>query len=161
MPGNDGRPRSDRGRGPTLSGMDTANDLADARLARFLAEEPVIWLSTVRPDGAPHLVPTWFAWDGETLAYTCEVVMCEALSGGNEQEGRVIGGVLDALEYVALAPDGARRAAEARRTGRSAPVARSLADALIAATAWTLGATLVTRNPRDFERLGIPVLPYD
>lgn len=47
--------------------MDTTNDLAEARLARFLAEEPVIWLSTVRPDGTPHLVPTWFAWDGETV----------------------------------------------------------------------------------------------
>jgi len=47
--------------------MDTANDLADARLSRFLAEEPVIWLSTVRPDGSPHLVPTWFAWDGESV----------------------------------------------------------------------------------------------
>lgn len=47
--------------------METANDLADARLARFLAEEPVIWLSTVRPDGTPHLVPTWFAWDGESI----------------------------------------------------------------------------------------------
>jgi PPOX class probable F420-dependent enzyme len=26
--------------------------------------EPVIWLSSTRDDGAPHLVPTWFAWDG-------------------------------------------------------------------------------------------------
>lgn len=50
-----------------LTRMDTTNDLADARLARFLAEEPVIWLSTVRPDGTPHLVPTWFAWDGATV----------------------------------------------------------------------------------------------
>ena len=47
--------------------MDTTTDLAAARVDRFLAEEPVIWLSTVRPDGAPHLVPTWFAWDGETI----------------------------------------------------------------------------------------------
>ncbi len=72
----------------------------------------------------------------------------------------MIGGVLDALEYVALAPDGARWAAEARRTGRPAPGARSLADALIAATAWSLAATVVTRNPRDFERVGICVLRY-
>jgi PPOX class probable F420-dependent enzyme len=28
----------------------------------------VIWLSTIRGhDGAPHLVPTWFAWDGEAI----------------------------------------------------------------------------------------------
>jgi PPOX class probable F420-dependent enzyme len=38
-----------------------------ARLDRFLSEEPVVWLSTVRPDGAPHLVPIWFTWDGSSL----------------------------------------------------------------------------------------------
>lgn len=47
--------------------MDTRSDLAAARLDRFLREEPVIWLSTVRPDGAPHLVPTWFTWDGAVI----------------------------------------------------------------------------------------------
>jgi PPOX class probable F420-dependent enzyme len=41
--------------------------LADARLDRFLTREPVVWLSTVRPDGAPHLVPIWFTWDGTSL----------------------------------------------------------------------------------------------
>jgi PPOX class probable F420-dependent enzyme len=50
-----------------LAAMDTTTDLAAARVDRFLREEPVVWLSTVRPDGAPHLVPTWFAWDGETI----------------------------------------------------------------------------------------------
>ena len=108
--------------------------------------------------GANELVDQLFE-NGETF-YTCDVVMCEALSGGDETERRVVRGVLDALEYVAITPIGARWAAEARRSGRSAPGARSLADALIAATAWSLGATLVTRNPRDFERQGIPVLRY-
>ena len=41
--------------------------LAAARLDRFLSSEPVVWLSTVRPDGAPHLVPIWFTWDGSSL----------------------------------------------------------------------------------------------
>ncbi len=50
-----------------LRAMDVTTDLAAARVDRFLREEPVVWLSTVRPDGAPHLVPTWFAWDGETI----------------------------------------------------------------------------------------------
>jgi PPOX class probable F420-dependent enzyme len=39
----------------------------ELRTRRFLAEEPVIWLSTVREDGLPHLVPVWFWWDGETV----------------------------------------------------------------------------------------------
>jgi PPOX class probable F420-dependent enzyme len=45
--------------------MDTP--LVTARIVRFLEQEPVVWLSTVRPDGQPHLVPTWFWWDGEAL----------------------------------------------------------------------------------------------
>jgi PPOX class probable F420-dependent enzyme len=45
--------------------MDTP--LATARIVRFLEREPVVWLSSVRPDGQPHLVPTWFWWDGEAL----------------------------------------------------------------------------------------------
>ena len=43
------------------------NELAAIRADRFLREEPVVWLSTVRPDGTPHLVATWFVWDGTTI----------------------------------------------------------------------------------------------
>jgi PPOX class probable F420-dependent enzyme len=46
--------------------METTS-LAAARIRRFLEREPVVWLSTVRPDGGPHLVPIWFWWDGEAL----------------------------------------------------------------------------------------------
>jgi PPOX class probable F420-dependent enzyme len=46
--------------------METTS-LAAARIRRFLEQEPVVWLSTVRPDGGPHLVPIWFWWDGEAL----------------------------------------------------------------------------------------------
>ena len=41
--------------------------VAATRIRRFLEEEPIVWLSTVRPDGAPHLVPIWFWWDGEGI----------------------------------------------------------------------------------------------
>ena len=64
-------PACDRGLLPghapraNLARMDTP--LATARIVRFLEREPVVWLSTVRPDGQPHLVPTWFWWDGEAL----------------------------------------------------------------------------------------------
>jgi len=42
-------------------------DLARPRHAQIdqrLRSEPIIWLSTVQPDGRPHLVPVWFWWDG-------------------------------------------------------------------------------------------------
>lgn len=38
-----------------------------ARADGFLRTEPVVWLSTVCPDGRPHLVPIWFWWDGTAL----------------------------------------------------------------------------------------------
>jgi PPOX class probable F420-dependent enzyme len=46
--------------------METTS-LAATRIVRFLEQEPVVWLSTVRPDGNPHLVPIWFWWDGEAI----------------------------------------------------------------------------------------------
>ena len=39
----------------------------DAHIDRRLRAEPIIWLSTARPDGRPHLVPVWFLWDGRTI----------------------------------------------------------------------------------------------
>jgi PPOX class probable F420-dependent enzyme len=27
----------------------------------------MIWLSTVKPDSTPHIVPVWFLWDGDSF----------------------------------------------------------------------------------------------
>jgi len=32
-----------------------------------LRSEPTVWLSTIRPDGRPHVVPVWFNWDGRVF----------------------------------------------------------------------------------------------
>ena len=37
------------------------------RIRERLECEPVVWLSSVRPDGAPHLLPLWFTFDGEAI----------------------------------------------------------------------------------------------
>lgn len=29
--------------------------------------QDVVWLSSTRPDGGPHVVPLWFLWDGESI----------------------------------------------------------------------------------------------
>jgi len=48
--------------------MDDTTALAPAaRIDRLLRSEPVVWMSTVRPDGSPHLIPIWFSWDGEAI----------------------------------------------------------------------------------------------
>ena len=32
-----------------------------------LENQSVIWLGSTRPDGTPHVVPTWFLWDGQSI----------------------------------------------------------------------------------------------
>jgi predicted nucleic acid-binding protein len=92
--------------------------------------------------------------------FTCDAVVAEACSRGSEDELAAIGAMVGALEYVSTHPDAARWAGEARRRGgRTSP--RTLGDALIAGVAWWLGATVVTRNPDDFVRMGVPVLAYE
>ena len=42
----------------------------DAHVDERLRTEIMIWLSSVRPDGRPHLVPVWFLWDSpEAVIY--------------------------------------------------------------------------------------------
>ncbi len=110
-----------------------------------------------RPDGVA-VVARLFSETGNL--YTCDVVTSEALSGGQPEERALIIRLLDALEYVAIDPGGARWAGDRRRALRSAGRRGPLADALIAATAWRLDATVVTRNSADFERFGVRVLEY-
>jgi PPOX class probable F420-dependent enzyme len=43
------------------------HDPQGAHIDARLRAEPIIWLSSVRPDGRPHLVPVWFLWDGAAI----------------------------------------------------------------------------------------------
>jgi predicted nucleic acid-binding protein len=119
--------------------------------------------TTVLVDHAKDAFGVWgvlerlFAETGDL--FTCDAVVAEALSKGDATEIAVIERLLLALEYVSTSPDAARWAAAARHArGQTSP--RRLADALVAAVAWSLDATVVTRNPRHFEQLGVPVLRY-
>lgn len=109
------------------------------------------------PDGVAVLARV-FEESGEL--YTCDVVTSEALSGGDEEERGVIGRLLDALEYVAIDPEAARWAGERRRELAAQGFRHPIADALISAAAWHLGAVVVTRNAADFEPFGVSVLGY-
>jgi predicted nucleic acid-binding protein len=108
--------------------------------------------------GAIATVRRLFA-EGDDLL-VCDAVVAEALSKGTDEERRTIGNLIDAVEYVAADPAAAKWAGEARRL-RGATGPRTLGDALIAAVAWSFGATVVTRNPDDFVRMGVPVLAYE
>jgi predicted nucleic acid-binding protein len=92
--------------------------------------------------------------------FTCDVVTCEALSGGTDEHLHAIAQLLEPLEYVATSPDAARWAASSRLSRHRAGGKLGLGDSLIAGVAAELGATVVTRNRPDFERQGIEVLTY-
>jgi predicted nucleic acid-binding protein len=108
--------------------------------------------------GAGAMLERLFAEPDDLLV--CDAVVAEAFSKGTDDERRAIASLIDAVEYVATDPDAAKWAGEARRL-RGATGPRSLGDALIAGVAWSLGATVVTRNPDDFVRMGVPVLAYE
>lgn len=92
--------------------------------------------------------------------FTCDVVVCEALSGGDDEHRRMVSRLVSALDYVATDPDAARAAGAARLERRRAGGKLGLGDALIAAVARGVDATVVTRNRPDFERQGASVLAY-
>lgn len=91
--------------------------------------------------------------------FTCDAIVAEALSRGTEEHLYAVGRLIDVLEYVSTAPDAAQHAAETRRR-RGQTSHRTLGDALIGGVAWSLEATVITRNPDDFIAQGIPVLTY-
>jgi predicted nucleic acid-binding protein len=97
--------------------------------------------------------------DGAEL-FTCDVVTCEALSGGTDGHLQAVARLLEPLEYVATSPTAARWAAAARLKRHRAGRKLGLGDSLIGGVATELGATVVTRNRPDFERQGIAVLTY-
>ncbi|MGI8998919.1 MAG: PIN domain-containing protein [Candidatus Limnocylindria bacterium] len=97
--------------------------------------------------------------DGAEL-FTCDVVVCEALSGGSDEHLAVVSRLLEPLDYVATDPAAARLAADARLRRHRFGGKLGLGDALIAAAAAGLGATIVTRKRPDFERQGASVLGY-
>lgn len=92
--------------------------------------------------------------------FVCDTVVVEALSKGTDEEIAGISALIAALEYVSTHPEAARWAGAVRhrlrRTSR-----RQVGDAIVAGVAWHQGATVVTRNPRDFEAQGVRVLGYE
>jgi predicted nucleic acid-binding protein len=97
--------------------------------------------------------------DGAEL-FTCDVVVCEALSGGSDEHLAVVRRLISPLDYVGTDPATSEVAGTARRERHRLGGKLGLGDALIAAVATGLEATIVTRNRPDFERQGAAVLSY-
>jgi PPOX class probable F420-dependent enzyme len=45
----------------------SATPLPRPSIRAELQNQRVIWLGSTRPDGAPHVVPIWFLWDGRSI----------------------------------------------------------------------------------------------
>jgi PPOX class probable F420-dependent enzyme len=53
------------------------DDAGSARVETLLDREAIVWLSTVRPDGRPHLIPIWFLWDGDAVLFASKPQACK------------------------------------------------------------------------------------
>ena len=58
-----------------------------AVIEQWLAEDLIIWLTTVDPSGRPHSVPVWFWWDGEQITIFSQPETRKARRDPFEDEG--------------------------------------------------------------------------
>lgn len=124
---------------------------------RYLIDTTLLIDHAKARPGVDALVASLFAEPNDL--FICDIVVAEALSGGDERQLATVRALISALEYVSTHPEAAIRAGETRH-GLGRTSVRGLADALIAGVAWFHDATVVTRNPRDFEVQGVRVLGY-
>ena len=57
--------------------QDPGECAGSARVETLLDREAIVWLSTVRPDGRPHLIPIWFLWDGDAVLFASKPQACK------------------------------------------------------------------------------------
>lgn len=92
--------------------------------------------------------------------YVNEVVLCELAVGMRTAEDRGFRAFVQVATFAQPGPETAIEAGAWRRSARQRGRTLSLSDALIAATAKSLNATLITRNVRDFELAPVAMTTY-
>lgn len=92
--------------------------------------------------------------------YVNDVVLCELAVGARSATEPAFLAFVRAVSFAQPGPDAALQAGVWRREARKSGRTLNLADALIAATAGALGASILTRNLRDFALTPIPVETY-
>ena len=89
-----------------------------------------------------------------------EVVVCEAATGAPSHPDPALMTFLEPIEFIQPGPQAGIIAGEWRAAARARGQSLSLADALIAAAAHVAGATVITRNVRDFALTPVRVETY-
>lgn len=92
--------------------------------------------------------------------YITEIVVCEVRAGLRDEDEHLLDAFLRPMEFVQPGAETAMLAGRWRYAARRRGRTLSLADALIAAAADALGATVLTRNVRDFSLTPVRVEPY-
>ncbi|HET7703175.1 MAG TPA: PIN domain-containing protein [Candidatus Limnocylindrales bacterium] len=89
-----------------------------------------------------------------------EVIVCEVRAGLRPENERDLAALLEPMEFVQPDPATATRAGRWRAEARARGWTLSLADALIAAAAASMDASVLTRNVRDLALTPVPVETY-
>ena len=89
-----------------------------------------------------------------------EVVVCELAAGLQPADVEAATRFLEPLEFIQPGPSSAMAAGRWRAQARAGGRTLHLADALIASAAMAAGATVLTRNVRDFALAPVAVETY-
>ena len=89
-----------------------------------------------------------------------EIVVCEVSAGLLERDQSRFSAFLEPVEFIQAGPDAALLAGRWRAAARARGWTLGLADALIAAAAYTDGAAILTRNTRDFALTPVRLVTY-
>ena len=93
-------------------------------------------------------------------AIVTEVIVCEVRAGLLPDDERHLVALIEPMEFVQPDPGTAMRAGRWRAELRARGWTLSVADALIAAAADSMGAAVLTRNVRDFAQTPVAVETY-
>jgi predicted nucleic acid-binding protein len=111
--------------------------------------------------GLPEAVEAMEAiFESNDEPFVTEIVVCEVRAGLRPADEHHLVGALEPLEFVQPGPETALAAGRWRAELRSRGRMLSLADALVAAAADSLGAAVLTRNVRDFSLTPVRVATY-
>jgi predicted nucleic acid-binding protein len=111
--------------------------------------------------GLPEAETRWEAVfaDGDEPVIN-EIVVCEVAAGLRARDVRRFEAFLEPVECIQPAPEAALMAGRWRAEARTAGRMLGLADALIAAAAFTDHAAVLTRNTRDFALTPVRLITY-
>ena len=110
--------------------------------------------------GVPEAVGRYRALFEGDEAIINEIVVCEVRAGMTDADLPMLHAFLEPVEVVQPGPDPALVAGAWHREAQRRGYHLSLADALVAAAASALDATVLTRNVRDFALTPVIVETY-